>query len=283
MPRRFPTERTPCTGVARAQPYSTCRAPVPDRWAPADAHGSRRQPGTGIIGPCTRTPRTSSSTSAKAPRLERFGDRLVDRPFPAALGARRTPEAWRAADLRFDRDGGWSGAAAGAGAWPIELAGVALELRPTEAGQLGVFPEHAAMLPWLRARIDGRIQRRGTRRAPADRPPPLRLHRAGDPGPRRRRRSGHPRRRARPTVAWARRNAELLGAGRPRRSAGSSTTRAPSPSVRRAAAGATPGVVLDPPSYGHGGGRAGLADRGRPRAAPRSPRPALSTGTASCC
>ena len=30
---------------------------------------------------------------------------------------------------------------------------VTLELRATEAGQVGLFPEHAAMLPWLRARV----------------------------------------------------------------------------------------------------------------------------------
>ena len=42
-------------------------------------------------------------------RLERFGARVTDRPHPGALGARGDPAAWRAADLRFDRDRGWSG------------------------------------------------------------------------------------------------------------------------------------------------------------------------------
>ena len=46
-------------------------------------------------------------------RLERFGDRVTDRPYPAALGARGDPDAWAGADLRFDRDRGWTGAAAG--------------------------------------------------------------------------------------------------------------------------------------------------------------------------
>ncbi|HEX5149373.1 MAG TPA: hypothetical protein VFW02_09850, partial [Candidatus Limnocylindrales bacterium] len=67
-------------------------------------------------------------------RLERFGERLVDRPHPAALGSRRDPPRWLAADLRFDRDRGWSGRAVGDGPWPIELEGLSLELRPTEGG-----------------------------------------------------------------------------------------------------------------------------------------------------
>ena len=82
-------------------------------------------------------------------RLERFGDRLTDRPYPAALGARGDPEAWARADLRFDRDRGWTGAAAAREPWPVTIEGVTLELRPTDAGQVGLFPEHAAMLPWL--------------------------------------------------------------------------------------------------------------------------------------
>jgi 23S rRNA (cytosine1962-C5)-methyltransferase len=183
-------------------------------------------------------------------RLERFGDRLVDRPYPAALGARRSPDAWRAADLRFDRDRGWSGAAAGAGPWPVELGGTTLELRPTEAGQLGVFPEHAAMLPWLRARIDGRLQPSG-----ADGPRPAVLHlfaytglvtlalaAAGaavahlDS--------------ARPTVAWARRNAERSGlAERPIRWIVDDAAAFTGREARRGRRYA--GLVLDPPSYGH--------------------------------
>ena len=52
-------------------------------------------------------------------RLERFADRVTDRPHPAALGARGDPAAWIAADLRFDRDRGWTGAGRGA----VALAG----------------------------------------------------------------------------------------------------------------------------------------------------------------
>src|SRR6186997_1411670 len=88
-------------------------------------------------------------------RLERFGARVTDRPHPGALGARRDPAAWRAPDLRFDRDRGWTGAAGVdvAEPWAIQIDGLVMELRPTDAGQVGLFPEHAAMLPWLREQV----------------------------------------------------------------------------------------------------------------------------------
>ena len=53
-------------------------------------------------------------------RLERFGDRVTDRPYPAALGARGDPGAWAGADLRFERDRGWTGAAAAREPWPLD-------------------------------------------------------------------------------------------------------------------------------------------------------------------
>src|SRR5258705_11912730 len=90
-------------------------------------------------------------------RLERFGARVTDRPHPGALGARGDPSAWRAADLRYDRDQGWSGDADVAEPWPIEIDGLELELRATETGQVGLFPEHRAMLPWVRERVASRV------------------------------------------------------------------------------------------------------------------------------
>jgi 23S rRNA (cytosine1962-C5)-methyltransferase len=182
-----------------------------------------------------------------AARLERFGDRLVDRPHPAAFSARRDPAAWLSADLRFDRDAGWSGPAVDAGAWNVEVAGIPLELRTTDGGQVGLFPEHAAMLPWLGDRVADRLD-------VGERPAILHLFaytglttlalaQAGaavthvDA--------------SRPTVAWARRNAEIAGlADRPIRwivdDARTFTEREARRDRRYA------GIVLDPPSYGHG-------------------------------
>ena len=61
------------------------------------------------------------------------------------------------------------------GRGPIAIDGLTLELRPTEAGQVGLFPEHAAFWPWLRTALAGRDR--------AERPAPVRLHRSHDPRP----------------------------------------------------------------------------------------------------
>lgn len=181
-------------------------------------------------------------------RLERFGARVTDRPHPGALGERGDPTAWRAADLRFDRDRGWSGEVDVAEPWPIEIDGLALELRATEAGQVGLFPEHAAMLPWLRDRV-------ATSKAAEPAPvlhlfaytglATLALVAAGasvvhvDS--------------SKPTVAWARRNAERSGlADRPVRWIVDDAVAFTEREIRRGRRYA--GVVLDPPSYGHGTG-----------------------------
>ncbi|HYH91786.1 MAG TPA: hypothetical protein VD763_01405, partial [Candidatus Saccharimonadales bacterium] len=92
-------------------------------------------------------------------RLERFGAFVADRPQPAALDERLAPDRWFDADLIFDRTEGWTGPAteAAAASWTADLAGLSLELRPTDSGQVGVFPEHAAMIPWLRERVTRRV------------------------------------------------------------------------------------------------------------------------------
>ena len=182
-------------------------------------------------------------------RLERFATRVIDRPLPTALAARHDPEAWRAADLRYERDRGWSGEPEARRPWPIEIDGVTLELRPTEAGQVGLFPEHAAMLPWLRGRV---AARNDVSEAPAvlhlfayTGLVTLALAAAGA-------RVTHVDA-SRPTVGWARSNATLSGlADRPIRWIVDDATAFTGREVRRGRRYA--GVVLDPPSYGHGPG-----------------------------
>ena len=185
-----------------------------------------------------------------AGRLERFGARVTDRPHPGALGPRSDPAAWLTADLRYDRDGGWSGDAEARSPWVVELGGAHLELRPTEAGQVGVFPEHLAMLPWLRDAVAARVGR--SDEAPAvlhlfayTGLATLAMAAAGgamthlDA--------------SRPTVAWARRNAELSSlADRPVRWIVDDAVAFTDREARRGRRYA--GIVLDPPSYGHGPG-----------------------------
>ncbi len=184
-------------------------------------------------------------------RLERFGERVTDRPLPVALGTRRDPEAWRSADLRFDRDGGWSGEPAARTPWPIEIDGVTLELRPTEAGQVGLFPEHAAMLPWLRDRVAARNE---LTEAPAV------LHLFAYTGLATLAMAAGGAEithvdAARPTIGWARRNADLSGlADHPIRWIVDDAVAFTEREVRRRRRYA--GLVLDPPSYGHGPGGA---------------------------
>lgn len=186
-------------------------------------------------------------------RLERFGDHVTDRPHGGANGERRAPERWADADLRFDRDTGWSGpafATANEG-WPVTIGDLTLQLRPTDAGQVGAFPEHAAMLPWLRERVELR-----TATAPDDAPPVRVLHlfaytglvtlalaAAGAA-------VAHVDA-ARPAVAWARRNAAANGLqGAPIRWLVDDARAFVARERRRGSR--YDGIVLDPPTYGHG-------------------------------
>ena len=174
-------------------------------------------------------------------RLERFGPRLVDRPAPAAVERRRLPsEAWHAADLVFDRDRGWIGR--DQSPWTVEIDGLTLELRPTAAGQIGLFPEHATFWPWLRDVVEDRPGAAVLHLFAATGATTLALARSGaqvthvDA--------------ARGVVAWARRNAELSGlADRPVRwivDDALAFTRREARRGRRFDL-----LVLDPPSWGH--------------------------------
>jgi 23S rRNA (cytosine1962-C5)-methyltransferase len=184
-------------------------------------------------------------------RLERFGTRTVDRPHPGALGARRDPEAWDSADLRFERDRGWTGRAAAGGPWSVEIEGLIFELRATDAGQVGLFPEHLAMVPWLRDQVEARAAA-STR---ADSSTAV-LHLFAYTGVSTLAMAAvgaavtHVDS-SRPTVTWARRNADASGLGdRPIRWIVDDAVAFAEREVRRGRRYA--GLVLDPPTYGHG-------------------------------
>jgi 23S rRNA (cytosine1962-C5)-methyltransferase len=206
-------------------------------------------------------------------KLERFGPLTIDRPAPGADGFRITPEAWAKTDLRFDPGPGWSGPAWPVEPWPIQIAGLTMEIRPTDSGGVGLYPEHAANLTWLEEQIRERVLRAS--RGPVDAagaetdaaPGPasttqaplqvlnlfahtglvtLAMARAGAAvahvdG-------------ARSAVAWARRNARLSSLDdRPIRWLVDDAAGFVARETRRARV--YDGFVLDPPAFGRAGGR----------------------------
>ena len=96
-------------------------------------------------------------------RLERFGPWCLDRPSPSAEPiARNDPRLWLTADARFDRaegqEGRWRDRHALPARWTIRHERITLELKRTEVGHLGLFPEQAACWDWI-ARQVGESQR----------------------------------------------------------------------------------------------------------------------------
>jgi 23S rRNA (cytosine1962-C5)-methyltransferase len=185
-------------------------------------------------------------------RLDRFGSRVVDRPAPAALWPPRgTPDAWAAADLAFERASGWTGE--DLSPWAIALEDLTLELRPTEAGQVGLYPEHLAFWPWLRTALAGRPDPQVLNLFASTGATTLALAASGA-------RVTHVDS-SRPTVAWARHNAALSGlADRPIRWIVDDALTFTAREARRGRR--YDGIVLDPPTFGHGprGSRWELAD-----------------------
>lgn len=121
------------------------------------------------------TQRTSSKThvstsgadyqlldSGNATKLERLGPYLVVRPAPQAIWSPRLPaSAWQRADATYVRD------ATGGGEWrfhtkvkrefDVLYSKISLEIRLTNFGHLGLFPEQADNWEWLRETVRTRM------------------------------------------------------------------------------------------------------------------------------
>lgn len=192
-------------------------------------------------------------------RLERYGGWLVDRPHPAAIGSLAMPSAWKDAAAVFEDDSGdgsWKFASPLPDPWLVRIAIPAatelrLHARPAPSGQLGIFLEHLPAWRWLAARC-----------RPGDRILSLFAHTGGA------------------TLAAAAAGAEVFHVDASRQAirgarenaAASGLSKAPIHWVQEDAARYCSrllrrgdrfrGIVLDPPSYGHGpGGEAFSIDR----------------------
>lgn len=179
-------------------------------------------------------------------RLERFGPRVVDRPAPMAMDPRMASGAWAGADLRFEPGPGWRGPI---DAWTLEVSGLALELRPTESGGLGFYPEHETNVAWLAGQVRAR--------AADGQPSVLNLFAHTGLATLAAARAGATVAHvdaARSAVAWARRNAELSGlVDHPIRWL---VDDAPAFVAREARRDHRyDGIILDPPTFGRAGTR----------------------------
>lgn len=189
-------------------------------------------------------------------RLDRFGSLVTDRPAPGASEPRRAPGRWTGAAIYHPGSGWWSpdGTAVAEDGDPttIRAAGLTMEVRLAAGGQVGLFPEHLANAAWLMDAIARRRSPGGGRTEP---PGILNLFAytglatllAASAGAR----AVHVDA-SRPAVAWARRNAELAGlAARPIRWIVDDALAFVRREGRRGRRYA--GLILDPPTYGHGG------------------------------
>lgn len=183
-------------------------------------------------------------------KLERFGTIVLDRLSPAAEGAAPGDcGLWNQATARYERTNGDKGVwqvngAATLSPWTISHGSLRFELKLTEFGHLGVFPEQAANWDWIAERVRQAKEplkvlnlfayTGGSTLAAAAAGAEV-VHVDA----------------ARNTVAWARHNAELSGlAEAPIRWIAEDAILFVRRELKRG--NRYQGVILDPPSYGHG-------------------------------
>ena len=186
-------------------------------------------------------------------RLERFGPLLLDRPCPAAESVRPAAAGlWSAGDARFQRlhadQGRWVLRGDPPRQWTIAHGRLAFQLKRTDFGHVGLFPEQAENWSWIAEQVGRRTAdgsggvkvlnlfayTGGSTLAAAAAGAAVTHVDA-----------------ARNIVAWARRNAELSGLGEaPIRWIAEDAVKFVRREIRRG--NRYDGVILDPPSYGHG-------------------------------
>ena len=92
-------------------------------------------------------------------RLERFGEITLDRPCPAAERIQRADPVASTADARFEeRDaekGRWIERRALPERWIVAHGSLRFELKRTDFGHLGLFPEQAENWEWIARTVEG--------------------------------------------------------------------------------------------------------------------------------
>lgn len=193
-------------------------------------------------------------------KLERFGEAILDRPAPAAAPFAKTqPKSWRRAVARYDLDlstgdglrrGRWTPNEFLGRTWPLSIVvpgldrPLAVEMKATEFGHLGLFPEQAENWAWLAAQVRAAPQLPNVLNLFAyTGASTLALACAGAAVTHVDAAAG--------VVTWARRNAALSGLERaPVRWICEDAVKFAQRELKRGRR--YDAVVLDPPSYGHG-------------------------------
>ena len=97
-------------------------------------------------------------------KLEQIGEHRLVRQAPQAVWSRRLPVAeWQAADAVYERDstggGDWQFGQKMARRLEILYANIHFQIKLTDFGHLGLFPEQAENWEWMRRLIRARLQR----------------------------------------------------------------------------------------------------------------------------
>ncbi len=181
-------------------------------------------------------------------KLERFGAVILDRPASAAKGPIRSQQVWESATSRYVKDRGgrghWMACQPLPDPWVVSSRVGVFQLKLSESGNVGLFPEHALHWEWMLRRL----------RAHRGRPTVLNLFAYTGAATLAAASAGaqvvHVDA-ARSTIAWARENARCSGlASAPIRWICEDAMQFVARELKRGCR--YDAVLVDPPSYGHG-------------------------------
>ncbi|MCC9606007.1 class I SAM-dependent methyltransferase [Blastopirellula sp. JC732] len=181
-------------------------------------------------------------------KLERFGPFLLDRLSPSAETSRPAQRPlWREAACRYERTDGdrgvWRPADALPSTWTISHGPFSFELKPTDFGHLGIFPEQAENWDWIAKTVATRPSAKVLNLFAYTGGSTLAAAAAGAE-------VAHVDA-AKNVVQWARRNAEISGlTDAPIRWIADDARKFVRREVKRGSQYDL--IILDPPSYGHG-------------------------------